>query len=435
MKLKINFTLKTGIEGEVPVLAILNFGYKEFDISKQKNVYKPLKYYTGVKVNKSDWNQQTKLPNQKGKQVELLGMEKRMNEIFNYLDANGTITNEALKAELDEKLKGKTNDTVKRIRITEFIYSDILTCLSLKPKTKEGYNTLANKLKAFEKKIGKPIYSTDFNEDLYKLFMEEIRKSMGRQNSVWSIFKGLRATIKRICKNHKVQLYIPTQELSATDKVKLISEEKVYLDFVHIQKIIKYKPTDEKQKNTKLILLTLLFTGCRYSDVQKVSPENIYEKEHFSFSYARFFTQKNDKEVIIPILKPLMDAIKENGGSMGMKPSETTFNTNVKALIKDCGIKDQVTISYSDAYGKRQFETKPFNEFVSSHTGRRSFVTNMINHVPVTMLTKITSHELKDSSIIFDYNKISLLENAVQFVRELARLRTSHKEHFIFDLV
>jgi integrase len=435
MKLKINFTLKTGIEGEVPVLAILNFGYKEFDVSKQKNIYKPLKYYTGVKVNKSDWNPISKLPNQKSKQVELLAMEKRINEIFNYLSANGTVSNEALKAELDEKLKGKTSETVTRVRIVEFIKTDILKSSEISSRTKESYQSLAKKLGSFEQKIGKVIYSNDFDESIYKLFMEDIRKDMGRQNSVWKVFKDLRATIKRIAKKYKLQLFIPTQELSSTDKVRSINEEKVYLDFDHIEKIIKHKPTDEKMKNTKLIFLTLLFTGCRYSDVDKIKLENTYEKDGIQFNYARFFTKKNDKEVIIPILKPLMDAIKENGYKVGVKPSETVFNVNVKALIRDCGIKDEVTISFSDSYGKKQFVTKPFNEFVSSHTGRRSFVTNLINHVPVTMLTKITSHELKDSSIIFGYNKISLLENAVQFVRELARLRKTHKEHFIFDLV
>jgi len=53
MKLKINFILKPGIEGETPVLAILNFGYKEFDVTKQTFIYKPLRFYTGIKVTKN----------------------------------------------------------------------------------------------------------------------------------------------------------------------------------------------------------------------------------------------------------------------------------------------------------------------------------------------------------------------------------------------
>ena len=435
MKLKINFMLKTGLTGEVPVLAILNFGYKEFDITKQKNVYKPLKYYTGIKVNESDWDVEKKLPRQRNKQAELIQMETRMREIFTYLDANGTLTSQELKNELDTKLKGKSTTTLKRVRIVDFIETEILNCTSLRNTTKVAYKDLSNRLVLFEKRIGKSLYSNDFNEDVYKLFIEEVRLKVNRQNTVWSIFKNLRATLIRIEKKYKISIFRPTLQLTGTDKIRFLTEDKVYLDYHQIQKIIDYKPTEERLKNAKLMFLTLLFTGCRYSDVHKVIPQHEYSKDGITFMYARFMTQKNDKEVIVPILKPLMNAIDDNGGKMAIKTTETAFNLYVKELINKCGIKDEFTLSYSDSYGKKQFETKAFNDFVSSHTGRRSFITNLINFIPITILTKITTHELKDTSIIFGYNKISLLENTVQFVRELARLRTSHKEHFIFDLV
>ena len=83
MKLKINFILKTGVEGEIPVLAIMNFGYKEFDALKQTFVYKPLRYYTGVKVNKSEWDLEQKLPKDKTKRAMLGQLEKQATDIFN----------------------------------------------------------------------------------------------------------------------------------------------------------------------------------------------------------------------------------------------------------------------------------------------------------------------------------------------------------------
>lgn len=94
-----------------------------------------------------------------------------------------------------------------------------------------------------------------------------------------------------------------------------------------------------------------------------------------------------------------------------------------------------MTLSYTNSWGKKMLETNPFNTLVSSHTGRRSFITNLINYVPVTILTKITSHQLKETSIIFGYNKISLLENAVLFVKELARLQESNPDHFKIQLI
>ncbi|MBI3239151.1 MAG: hypothetical protein HYZ43_09975, partial [Flavobacteriia bacterium] len=89
MKLRINFTLKTGLTGEIPVLAILNYGYKEFDVNKEKNVYKPLKYYTGIKVTKSDWDEVLKLPIKKSLQAQLLQIEKQINDVYHALSVNG----------------------------------------------------------------------------------------------------------------------------------------------------------------------------------------------------------------------------------------------------------------------------------------------------------------------------------------------------------
>lgn len=61
-QLKTNFLLKTVSAEEKPIILILNFGYKEFDTLKSKTTYKPLKYYTGIKVSKILWDKDKKLP-------------------------------------------------------------------------------------------------------------------------------------------------------------------------------------------------------------------------------------------------------------------------------------------------------------------------------------------------------------------------------------
>lgn len=435
MKLKINFILKAGITGETPVIAIINFGYKEFDVHSQKFVYKPLKYYTGIKVTPSEWDAAMKLPTEKSKKGDLLQIEKTINEVFQFMTQKGEVTNDKIKAELDTRIKGKTSEIVTRVRIVDFIQTEIITATTLAKKTRDRYTTLANKIKKFEDLIGKPLYSNEFSEQIYALFMAEARKTLNKQNSIWSVFRDLRATIRRIAKKYDLILFVPTQEISTNDKVRSKVEDKVYLNIEHIQQIIAFKPENDRMKNTKLVLLTLIFTGCRYSDVYKVKSEYSYSKDGLAFNYTRFVTQKTDAEVIIPILKPLQEALDANGGVLNYKCSESVFNVNVKELIRLCGIKEEITLSYTDAKGKTQFETKPFHQFVSSHTGRRSFITNLINHVPVTILTKITSHQLKDNSIIFGYNKISLLENAALFVKELMRIQNTDKEYFKFRMV
>lgn len=435
MKLKINFVLKAGIAGETPIIAIINYGYKEFDAIKEKFVYKPLKYYTGIKVQPNEWDDINKLPTEKSKQTILLQVEKTIREVFQYLQMNNNVDNNSIKNQLDVRLKGKTDEIVTKVRLVDFVNQFLVGSKTLSKKSKERYASFANRIEAFEKIIHKPLYSNDVNEVLYAQFMEEARKTLKRQNSIWLLFADFRVMMRRIAKQYKIDVFVPTSEISSNDTVRFKFEEKVYLNFDHIQKVIEYKPETDRMRNTKLIFLTLLFTGCRYSDVFKVIPEYKFSKDGIAFDYARFITQKKDTEVIVPILKPLKDALAENGGVISHRYTEVAFNLNVKELIRLCKIEEEITLTYTDSRGKKQFETKPFYKFVSSHTGRRSFITNLINYIPVTILTKITSHKLNDSSIIFGYNKISLLDNAVMFVRELKRIQADQKDHFKFKLI
>ena len=436
MKLKISYSLKSGVNGEIPILVHLNFGYKEFDLLKKAFIYKPMRYYIGIKVMKSDWNETLKQPFNKTKISEILQIEEKIKDIFNYLKIRNEVTPDNFKRELDEKLKGKENSKIiNRVRIVDFIDTELVTSVSLKLSSRKAYKGLSNKLVEFEKKIGKPLYSNELDEDLYKMFMEEMKDQLNRINSVWAIQKVFKSTLFEISRRYKIKLFDPTQELSSKERVQFVSTDNIYLNYEQIKKIIDHEPSTESLKNTKLILLTLLFTGCRASDVHKIIPNHIYDKNGITFQYAHYFSQKTDTEIIVPILKPLADAFEKNGGNPAYEISQHKFNEYVKILIEECKLIEDITISFIDATGKKQFQTKKLFDFVSSHIGRRSFVTNLINHIPITILTKITGHTLKDKSIIFGYNKISLLDNAVLFRKQLKQAVDDNSDHFLFKLV
>lgn len=431
MNLKINFTLNSS-----SILALISFGYKEFDILKNAFVYKPLKYYTGVKVEKHEWDAKSKRPHDKVKKAEIEQIEKGIIDVFNYLKLQKEVTLETFKAKLDEKLKGKQSiEHVKKVRIVDFIAQEIITSPNLKPSSKMHYEVLSRKLVAFEDSIGKQLFSNELNEDLYKRFIDHAKLKLTRMNAVWGVSKGFKAVLNEIARKYKVDVFNPTQELASKDRVQQVTSDSIYLNFEQIKKIIDHKPKTEKLKNTKLILLTLIFSGCRHSDVHKIKPEQEYNKNGESFFYCRYFAEKTDTEIIVPILKPLMDAIEENDGQIAYQITQQKFNMYVKDLIKDCKMDEDVTITYTDADGKKQFQTQKLYQFVTSHIGRRSLITNLINHIPITTLTKITGHAIKDNSIIFGYNKISLLDNAVLFRKQLRRAVEENPDHFIFRLV
>lgn len=420
----------------------LNFGYKEFNPKKNKYTYKPLRYPTGTSVSLQEWDSENKRPLVTSKLNEVLTIEKIALDIYNYLNqGDSEITPDILKNELDIRLKRKSEekklDENQPIEIVKFIENDIVNGDNNHSSgTIRNYTKLANKIKAFQESTNITLTTANLDENTYKAFIQDVRKKVNRINSVWDMSKLFKAVLNEISRTNKdISIFNPTSDLAKADRISLTTEEKVYLNFDHIQKIIEHNPETEKLKNTKLIFLTLLFSGCRYSDVFKVIPEHTYNDGEMYFRYARFIDQKTDKDIIVPILAPLEDAYTVNNGNPPYKISDVKFNEYVKELVKDAELDHDVTLSFTNSFGKKEYETKPFFQHVSSHVGRRSFITNLINFVPVTILSKITGHSLTNKDVIFSYNKITPLENAKLFVRELKRLQETHFEYSPFDIV
>ncbi len=436
-KLKSSFVLKKYKKGEKLIELHLNFGYKEFDALKSKYNYKPLRYYTGIRITPDEWDSINRVPFDTKKLNKLLNLEQTARDIYNYLSKNNeTITPDILREELDKTTKGKS-EVKSVIGIVDFIRKVIIeeNKSGRSAKTLQSYGKLESKLKKFEEKKRITLTVDNLNEELYLEFMDYVRSIVDRINTVWGEQKTFKAVLNEIRRKYKIHVFNPALELSKSDKINSRTEDRIYFNFDQVQKVLDYRPKSELLQNTKLILLTLLLTGCRYSDVFKIVPEYEYNENGVKFRYARFIDQKTDKDIIVPILAPLEQAYKSNGGKTPYRISDVKFNQYVKDLCALAKLKDEVKLSYTDSYGKTQYETKKFFQFVSSHVGRRSFITNLINFIPITILTKITGHSIKDKSIIFSYNKISLLDNAVLFMKELKRVAESNPEEFPLRLV
>lgn len=434
-KLRTSFVLKKYKGSEKQVMLYLNFGYKEYDSLRDKYSYKPLRYYTGIRVKEKEWDHESKQALNTKVQSELDFIESSAIDIYNYLSGRDVeITPELLRDELDVKVKGGKTEVRNIVRIVDFINTEIVeNNTSRSKRTLDSYQDLAKKIKAFEEKYNLSITVQTLDESLYLKFMSEMRERFNKLNSVWSIYKIFRAVLNEISRKYKIEVFNPTKELSALDKPKSKNEEKVYLNPDQIKKLLEYEPETEGLQNIKLAFITLLFTGCRFSDLHKIKPEFEYNKNGVKFRYARFFDQKTQTDIIVPILKPLEDAYVKYGTLQ--KVSKAGFNSGVKTLVKLAKLKGEVKLSYSDSNGNKQFEHKKLHECISSHTGRRSFVTNLINHIPVTILSKITGHALTSNSVIFGYNKISLLDNAVLFIKALKRIQKSNKEDFPTQMI
>ncbi|NOQ71152.1 MAG: hypothetical protein GQ574_04060 [Crocinitomix sp.] len=435
-KLNIKMYLKSEKSELKPIILKISFGYKETDVLNGKTKYKPLYYNSGVKIKEEKWNAEINLPSDRQEIATLLELEGIVKNTYENLRLkNVEITPSLLGSELD-KLLGRKSEDIETIRICDFIEKHIETNGKRSLNTRKQYKNLKNHLLEYEKKKNSILTTKNFQRSEYLEFMGIIKNQMNTANSVWKIEKNLKATLNEIRREFKVPVFNPREELSTREKTQLVDEDQIYLTYQQTQQLIDFKPDNDKYKNVKLILLTLLFTGCRYSDVFKVNFDNSCEEDHVNFKYARFITDKGKgTEVIVPILSPLINAYQMNGWKTPTQISNQKFNEYVKDLMEYAKFTDEVKLAYTDSHGNKVFKTKKMYELVTSHIGRRSFITNLINYIPITTLCKITGHKLKDRSIIFKYNKIGLLDNAKIFMTELKRVSESNPNEFPIPLV
>ncbi|MGV3629906.1 MAG: hypothetical protein ACO1O6_01795 [Bacteroidota bacterium] len=439
MKLKITFLLKAGKQQELPIIALVSYGYKEFNVSKDKFEYLPLRYYTGLQVSPFDWDKNYGIPKIKELKEKVILIEKHIRECYQYLTHNLTgefLNPKKLKEALDEKLKGKSRIDIKRIRLVDFILNEVMHEPLTKQSTKNRVKSLSNFIEDFETKSGRTLYANDLDDDTFRSLVECYRNREGvkKNNSVWSMVKQVSVILNKISRKYKVHIYNATLNLKGREKISRTDEEKIYFNMKQILKIIESEPETYKMRQVKLIIMTLIFTGVRYSDVFKVRNFKQYEDEDINFDYVELVTAKTNKAVVIPILKPLKQVFDQYGGPP-LPMSRDSFNELVKEFIANLKFTVQVSLPFTNEKGERSFEARPFSEFVSSHIGRRSFISNLINHIPAPTLSKITTHEIKNESKLFLYNHKQVLENACIFVQTLKHMQETHRKHFIFDWV
>ena len=100
--------------------------------------------------------------------------------------------------------------------------------------------------------------------------------------------------------------------------------------------------------------------------------------------------------------------------------SNQKFNDYIKEVGKLAGINDNEVITKTIG-GKLTSESLPKNELISSHTGRRSFCTNMYKRgLPTLMIMSISGHKTEKSFL--KYIKVRQEEHAAMMKREWERM-------------
>lgn len=204
-------------------------------------------------------------------------------------------------------------------------------------------------------------------EDITDDTMRDIRSELAdayAPNSLRTILAELKALINE--NRGKVLHFESTDSL----KAKKAPVQPVFLTRRELVAIDHYEPKSLLHRYVKRLFMIESLAGARLSDCQHITLENIVEDGDHTF--IRYVSQKSKSEVSVPLDKRLRRYVIPVWTNEPKTITAASYIRIIRKICHDCGIDERVKV-----FTAGQYKTGRKWEFVSSHTGRRSFATNL----------------------------------------------------------
>ena len=160
--------------------------------------------------------------------------------------------------------------------------------------------------------------------------------------------------------------------------------EKPVKTFLTVKELERLEQVQVKKPNEQIVLDEFLigaYTGMRISDAREISEENM---ANGCISYVSI---KTGVHAVVPMKAGIAERIRRVQANESEMPL-ASYNKIIRRLCKRAGITERVKVFKAGEHDKGEKW-----EFVSSHTARQSFCTNLsILGVPIIEISKLAGH-------------------------------------------
>ena len=233
----------------------------------------------------------------------------------------------------------------------------------------------------------------ELDKKFYDAYVSFLNFKGFKLNTVGKHIKNVKAVINWLPLSERMEC-----EFVAPRKCKKLSEEvdNVYLstEELHAIETVELEHAYHDRVRDQFILLA--WTGCRYSDLDKLAEPKSIERGYFELEQM-----KTGTKVCIPIFEPVKRIFEKYNGELPPVISNQKFNSFLKEICQKAGITEDTSITHTIA-GRRIKEYFPKYELVSAHTARRSFATNMFESgAPALVIMQITGHKTEKAFLSY----------------------------------
>lgn len=234
-------------------------------------------------------------------------------------------------------------------------------------------------LNLFRDLLGRAPEWEDLTDDNLRDFREAVTEAYA-PNSARTIFAELNAVIRE----NAATKHIPSVQYGEVLHARRVPTQAVALTDGEVRRIHLYHPRTLTLRHAKRIFMLELLCGARLSDCIRLSADNI-APDGRTITYV---SQKSHTVVTVPVHPWLREYLTPFSPREPKTASTATYNAAVRDICRACGIDTPVKV-FTAGREKRGHKW----EFVTTHTGRRSFATNLaLKGVPLEQIALLMGH-------------------------------------------
>ena len=187
------------------------------------------------------------------------------------------------------------------------------------------------------------------------------------------------ACLKSLLNKYSEEIEIPCKDYASILSLKKAGTINTYLTPDEIQLLINYTPENDLEHTVRNQFVVSCLTGMRHSDAVHLDENSITNSE---IIYVARKTNTTVKTISCPVTEYLI------GQQQKTRCPDRTFNYLIKPICKKAGIDSKVKVVRAGVT-----ETDQKWKFVSSHTARRSFATNLyLKTLDILLVSKLMGH-------------------------------------------
>ena len=267
----------------------------------------------------------------------------------------------------------------------------------VKEGTLKEYRTVFKGLEDFEKHKGPKLILREMDGkflDQFEVFLSRKKNTNdgdkeGLLNDTIHKYISTLKVFLKWCNDNDYLVHPDVFKTQKTNFKKKAYNEIIALSESEIQKLMNHDLSDRPSlERVRDLFCLLCYTGQRFEDLINFDPKDIKNNAW------DFISVKVKKRVIVPFegyIAPAKDILERIGYSVP-KISNQKFNEYIKTVGKLAGMDEIIKITRYSGKQKLVIEKRKY-DFLSSHVGRRSMVTNLLSrNVPITLVQKLTAH-------------------------------------------